>query len=222
MAELNEELLATAVAARVAKTGKVRADTTVVSANVQYPTDSGLLARAVVKIGRLVQRIKTVGAAPRMRFHGCGRAAATRVRAIALSLHLRGAAAREEAHRTVARITGELPGLLDQATAEAATVLRNARRSLPRTAGRARSRLHRAANEPNRPDLAGYHSRQAQGVRAFETRGRHPHELSNTAMGPAGSGRFSRVCAPRGGATVQACLHARSYPCRAGRVTART
>lgn len=109
-----------------------------------------------------------MGAAPRMRFHGCGRAAATRVRAIALSLHLRGAAAREEAHRTVARITGELAGLLDQATAEAATVLRNARRSLPRTAGRARSRLHRAANEPNRPDLAGYHFRQAQGVRAFE------------------------------------------------------
>ena len=32
------------------KTGKVRADTTVVSANVEYPTDSGLLARAVTRI----------------------------------------------------------------------------------------------------------------------------------------------------------------------------
>src|SRR5919107_1021666 len=48
---LNEALLAKAVEARVVKTGKVRADTTVVSANVEYPTDSGLLATAVVKIG---------------------------------------------------------------------------------------------------------------------------------------------------------------------------
>lgn len=39
---LNEQLLATAVEARVVKTGKVRADTTVVSANVDYPTDTGL------------------------------------------------------------------------------------------------------------------------------------------------------------------------------------
>ncbi|GAA3448938.1 ISNCY family transposase [Dactylosporangium matsuzakiense] len=145
--ELNEELLATAVQARVVKTGKVRADTTVVSANVQYPTDSGLLARAVVKIGRLVARIKTVGAAPRTTFRDRSRAAARRVRAIALSLHLRGAAAREEARRTVARITGELAGLLEQSAAEAIAVLRNARRSLPRTAGRVRGRLHRAVNE---------------------------------------------------------------------------
>jgi transposase, IS5 family len=54
----NEAVLAKAVEARVVKTGKVRADTTVVSANVRYPTDSGLLASAVVKIGRLVQRVK--------------------------------------------------------------------------------------------------------------------------------------------------------------------
>jgi IS5 family transposase len=32
------------------KTGKVRADTTVVSANVDYPTDTGLLARAVSRM----------------------------------------------------------------------------------------------------------------------------------------------------------------------------
>ncbi|MER7284097.1 ISNCY family transposase, partial [Dactylosporangium sp. NPDC000244] len=147
VAALNEELLATAVEARVVKTGKVRADTTVVSANVQYPTDSGLLARAVVKIGRLVTRIKTVGAAPRTTFRDRSRAAARRVRAIALSLHLRGAAAREEAHRTVTRITGELAGLLDQTAAEASAVLRNARRAVPRTTGRARGRLHRAVNE---------------------------------------------------------------------------
>jgi IS5 family transposase len=42
VAALNEQLLAKAVEARVVKTGKVRADTTVVPANVDYPTDTGL------------------------------------------------------------------------------------------------------------------------------------------------------------------------------------
>jgi transposase, IS5 family len=59
---LNEELLAKAVEARVVKTGKVRADTTVVSANVDYPTDTGLLARTVSGMSRLVGRIRAVGA----------------------------------------------------------------------------------------------------------------------------------------------------------------
>jgi hypothetical protein len=40
---LNRALLAKAVEAKVVRTGRVRADTTVVPANVAYPTDSGLL-----------------------------------------------------------------------------------------------------------------------------------------------------------------------------------
>lgn len=147
VAALNDTLLATAVQARVVKTGKVRADTTVVSANVKYPTDSGLLASAVVKIGRLVRRIRAAGAAPRTRFRDRSRAAARRVREIASKLRLRGAAARDEAHTVVARITGELAGLVDQTTTEAAAVIRNARRTLPRTAGHVRGRLTRAVNE---------------------------------------------------------------------------
>jgi IS5 family transposase len=147
VAALNEQLLATAVEARVVKTGKVRADTTVVSANVKYPTDSGLLASAVVKIGRLVRRIKAAGAASRTTFRDRGRAAARRVRRIASTLRLRGAEARQEAQATVARITGELAGLVDRAAAEATAVVRNARRALPRTSGRVQGRLRRAVNE---------------------------------------------------------------------------
>ncbi|GAA0903864.1 ISNCY family transposase [Virgisporangium aurantiacum] len=147
VAELNETLLTTAVQARVVKTGKVRADTTVVSANVKYPTDTGLLACAVVKIGRLVRRIRTAGGASRTRFRDRGRAAARRVREIASKLRLRGAAARDEAQATVARITGELARLVDQASAEAAAVVRNARRALPRTTGHRKGRLRRAIDE---------------------------------------------------------------------------
>ena len=42
---LNEALLGKAHDAKVVKTGQVRTDTTVVPADVKYPTDSGLLAR---------------------------------------------------------------------------------------------------------------------------------------------------------------------------------
>ena len=81
--QLNEALLAKAAEVKLLRVGKVRADTTVVSANVEYPTDSGLLAQAVVNIGKLVRRIKSAGAAPRTAFRdrparpgpGCGRSA---------------------------------------------------------------------------------------------------------------------------------------------------
>jgi IS5 family transposase len=147
VASLNEALLAKAVEARVVKTGKVRADTTVVSANVDYPTDTGLLARAVSRMSRIVRRIKTVGAASRTPFRDRTRAAGRRVRSIAAHLRLRGAQAREQAHATIARITGELASLARQSSTEAQAVLRNARHALPRVSGRARGQLRRAINE---------------------------------------------------------------------------
>jgi IS5 family transposase len=47
VAGLNEALLAKAAQGKLLRTDKVRADTTVVDADVAYPTDSGLLAKAV-------------------------------------------------------------------------------------------------------------------------------------------------------------------------------
>ena len=47
---LNEALLGKAVEAKVLRTSKIRVDTTVVPANVAYPTDSGLLAKAINRI----------------------------------------------------------------------------------------------------------------------------------------------------------------------------
>ena len=65
---LNESLLAKAAEARVVRMTRVRADTTVVEANVSYPTDSGLLARGVAKLGVTVAKLKRLGLAPRTRF----------------------------------------------------------------------------------------------------------------------------------------------------------
>jgi transposase, IS5 family len=55
VAGLNEALLAKAVEAKLLRVGRVRADTTVIPANVAYPTDSGLLAKAVGKLARTAE-----------------------------------------------------------------------------------------------------------------------------------------------------------------------
>ena len=118
-----------------------------VSANVKYPTDSGLLAHAVSRIGRLVIRIRTAGGAPRTVFRDRSRAAGGRVRAIASKLRLRGAAAGEQAQAVVARLTSELAGLGECSAMDAAVVLGNARRALVTATGRVKGRLRRAVNE---------------------------------------------------------------------------
>jgi IS5 family transposase len=52
VAGLNEALWAKAAGRMLLRTARVQADTTVISANVAYPTDSGLLAKAVGKLVR--------------------------------------------------------------------------------------------------------------------------------------------------------------------------
>src|SRR3954453_2745894 len=54
---LNEALLAKAAEAKLLRTSRLRADTTVVAANVSYPTDSSLLAKAVRRIAATGRRI---------------------------------------------------------------------------------------------------------------------------------------------------------------------
>jgi IS5 family transposase len=147
VAGLNEALVAKAAAAKLIRTDKVRADTTVVEAAVAYPTDSGLLAKAVGGIAGTVARIQAAGGATRTRVRDRSRSAGQRARAIAAKLRLRGAAAREEGQAAVLRITGQLADIAEATTTDAQAVLRNARRALSRATGRRRSRLHRAVND---------------------------------------------------------------------------
>ena len=149
VAGLNEALLAKAATAKLLRTEKVRADTTVVEADVAYPTDSGLLAKAVGKIARTVGRVKAAGGAIRTRSRDRRRAAGQRARSIASKLRLRGAQQRDEAQTTVRRITGELADLAEAAMRDADAVVRNARRALRRATGQAKGRLHRALDELN-------------------------------------------------------------------------
>ena len=146
VAALNEALLVKAAAGKLLRTDKVRADTTVVAADVGYPTDSGLLAQAVGTICRTVARIKAAGAATRTRTRDRRRSAGRRARAIASKLRLRGAQQRDQAQAAVRRISGELAGIADTAAREATAVLRNARRALRRASGPRKGRLQQAIN----------------------------------------------------------------------------
>ncbi len=146
VAGLNEALLAKAATARVLRTDRVRADTTVVEAAVAYPTDSGLLAKAIGTMARTVERIKAAGGATRTRARDRRRSAGRRARSIASKLRLRGEQQRDQAQTAVRRITGELAGIAEQAMREANSVIRNARRALRTATGQRKGRLHRAIN----------------------------------------------------------------------------
>jgi IS5 family transposase len=148
VAGLNEALWAKAAQARLLRTARVRADTTVIPANVAYPTDSGLLAKAVGKLVRTARRVQAAGGATGTVMTDRRRAAARRVREIAARLRSRSKLGREESTHAIRRVTGELADLAEKVAAQATAVLRNGRRAVPGAlSGRVRGRLRRALDE---------------------------------------------------------------------------
>lgn len=159
---LNEALLAKASEAKVLRTHRIRTDTTVVPANVAYPTDSGLLAKAVRRIGSAAKRIQDAGGAVRTKVRDRSRAAGKRAHAVAAKLRSRSAMGRDEATAAVLASTGELAGLAEAAARDARRLLDNAKAAIRRAkakaaalhgrgerdavAGRRRGRLVRAVN----------------------------------------------------------------------------
>ena len=141
--QLNTALLVRAAGQKVVRLDKVRADTTVVEANVAYPTDSGLLVRAIALIMTLVTRIHNAGAASRTTVRDRRRAAGRRARSISAHLKLRN----DEAKAKVLAITGELAELAETTITDAGRVLVNARRQLHRQGRAATGRLRSAVTE---------------------------------------------------------------------------
>ena len=131
---LNEALLAKAAEAKLLPTTRVRVDTTVVPANVAYPTDSGLLAKAVRRIAATARRVQAAGGGTRTRLRDRSRAAGARAQAAGSRRSCaRGPRLfRDEAQAGVRRITGELVDLAERTVAEAERLLANARRGLTR------------------------------------------------------------------------------------------
>jgi IS5 family transposase len=130
-------LVVKAAEAKLVKTDRVRADTTVVPANVCYPSDSGLLDRGVARLSGLAGQLKDMGLAKRTRFRDRTRAMRRRGHAIGTWLRRRS----DEAKAEVLALTAEMAGIAEAAVADAADVARNARRKLesmaPAVSGRA-------------------------------------------------------------------------------------
>jgi transposase, IS5 family len=143
VASLNEALLATAADHKVLRTHRVRVDTTVVAANVCYPTDAGLLTRAIGKLATTVGRVQAAGAATRTRVRDRRRSARRRAHQLARSLRGRS----EQAKQAVLGTTGELADLAAVAVQDAARVVRNARRHLARGREQASGKLVRLVEE---------------------------------------------------------------------------
>ena len=138
---LNEALLARAVEARVLKTNRVRADTTVIEANVSYPSDSGLLAKGVAKIVAVAKRLKALGYATRTRVDDRTRTVRSKAHAINFNLKRRN----DDKLAAVRKINGEMAAIARRAVRQADTVIRNAQRKLnalgDKASGRARAAI---------------------------------------------------------------------------------
>ena len=89
---------------------------------------------------RAARRVQAAGGATGTTMTGRRPSAARRMREIAARLRARANLGQQDSSTAIARATGELAGLADKTAAQAAAVLRNGRRALPRAlTGRMRS-----------------------------------------------------------------------------------
>jgi IS5 family transposase len=141
VAELNQVLLKKADTNKLIKLQKVRVDTTVVPADVKYPSDSGLLAKGVARLAVQTSRLKAMGLAARTRTRDRRRSVNARAHSIAAWLRRRSNEAKDE----VIAITAEMASIAEAALAEAALVAASSARGLRRrreaVSGKARSTL---------------------------------------------------------------------------------
>jgi transposase, IS5 family len=139
---LNDALLVKAAEERVLKTNRLRADTTVVEANVAYPVDSSLLAKGVARVARLARRAQAQGLATRTAVRDRTRSVYRRARDVVNTLRQRG----DERRARVGRLNAELAAIAWASIRDARRVVHNARRQL-RQLGQAATGRQRAVVE---------------------------------------------------------------------------
>jgi IS5 family transposase len=115
--DLNAELLAKADAAGLVKVDRVRADTTVVEADIKFPTDSGLLTVATARIAVRLRRLRARGVPVVF----VDRTAEARAHQHSIGVWLRRRS--DEAKAEVLVITAKLADLAEASVSEALAVL---------------------------------------------------------------------------------------------------
>jgi len=138
VAELTRALIEKAHTERRFRPRAVRIDSTVVEADVRYPTDSGLAGDGVRALAREGKRLAQAIGLAKGAVRGRSRAVSRRLRAISRTLARRTG----ERKREVLRLTGEAGRLLEASLGEARRLTERARRS---ARGRGAQRKLRAA-----------------------------------------------------------------------------
>jgi transposase, IS5 family len=121
--ELNHLLVQQAREQKLLRSRKLRIDTTVVQAPIDYPTDIGLLADGARVVTRTVRRLQAVGVAVRTAFRSRARSIKRSLAAVGRSLRMR----TEEAKTAVMTQTARVLRCTRQISRQAQRVLRNSR-----------------------------------------------------------------------------------------------
>ena len=130
--DLNRLLVQRASERKLVRSRKLRVDTTVVQAPIDYPTDIGLLADSVRVVTRTVRRLQAAGAAVRTTFRSRARSIKRALGAVGRSLRMR----TDEAKAAVLAQTARVLRLTRQISRQAQHVLRNSRPRGPHGEGR--------------------------------------------------------------------------------------
>ena len=143
VAGLTRALIAKAVRERRFRARAVRIDSTVVEADVRYPTDSGLAADGVGALAREGKRLAWAGGRAKGAVRDRSRAASRRLREMSRTLARRSG----ERKREVLRLTAEAGKLLEASLREARGLAEQARRSARGRGAQARLRAARALEQ---------------------------------------------------------------------------
>lgn len=133
--DLNDRLMWKAREHKILRGQKLRLDTTVIQAPIEYPTDIGLLADAARVVTRTVKQVQAAGAAIRTVFRNRMRTVKGALRVVGRALRTRTG----EAKTVVAQQTARVLRLTRHVATQARRVLDNSRRAiqqLPRRTAR--------------------------------------------------------------------------------------
>ena len=121
--DLNRALVQRACEAKLVRCRKLRVDTTVVQAPIDYPTDIGLLADSARVVTRTVRHLQAAGVAARTTFRSRARRIKHALATVGRSLRMR----TEEAKQAVLTQTARVLAATNQIRRQAERVLRNSR-----------------------------------------------------------------------------------------------
>ncbi len=127
--QLNTALVGKLAGDKLLRGRKLRVDTTVVGANVAYPTDVGLLARATGKLAGTAKRVQAAGGAPRTRVRDRRRAARRHAHEVARAMRSRSG----DAKQLVFAVTRQVAAVAEAQLADADRIVAGARRARART-----------------------------------------------------------------------------------------